>query len=158
MRIMINMQFQKRCLGSVCCQCHRPRTSYEAMTDWLQQGINLFHLSTGRIPTENQYISQQSDLPSNCYRVQCLHHVPLCQRACVYKGWCLDNYHINKHSVVLQTLTLHKGSNKARFYAIKLETFLVYIYRLQLYKFIKTINMFRVGIPPSKNKNNKNEI
>ena len=73
------------------------------MDDWIEQRINLVHLSTGGIPTEKKYLSQRSARPSNHSWVQCLHHVPQCQLNRVYKGWCPDNEHINTHSVACQT-------------------------------------------------------
>ena len=54
--------------------------------------------------------------------------------------------------------TLHQRSNIARFFVVKLETYLVYIGQLELDHFMKIINMFRVGISPPENKFNKNEI
>ena len=147
-RITINMHFSKRGSGLVCCQYYIPRTNYHTKTDWIQCGIKLVHLSTRWITTENQSCYQWSAWPSNHSWVQCLHHMPQCQRTRVYKDWCLDNEHIEKRSAAWQTWTLYQISNTARFSVVKIDKSLAYIDQLELYQLMKIINMFRVGIPP----------
>ena len=151
-KITIKRKFSKRGPGLVCCQRQSTRTSYQSTTDSIQYRINLVHLSTGWIPIENQYHSQLLARPLNCSWVECLHHMPLWQHTCFYKFRFPDNKHINKWGVTWQTWTLHQSSNTERFYAVKLDTSLVYIDQLYLDKFMKTINIFSVGIPtPEKN-------
>ena len=147
--ITINRRFSNRDgPWSVLCRCHSPRPRYHNTTDWLQYANNLVALSNVQIPTEKQYHSQRSDLSSNCSRVQCSNNVPLFWSTRVYKGRCPDNDNINKHSVALQTWTLHQSSNISWLYVVKLETYLIYIDQLELDQFMKIIKMFRVEIPP----------
>ena len=72
--------------------------------------------------------------------------MPQCQWTRLSTGWSPDNKQINKHSVALQTLTLHQSSSIARLSVFKLYKYLVYIY--QLYQFMKITILSRVGVPP----------
>ena len=83
---MIISRRTKRGQRSLFCQLRTPRTIYHTTTDWLHYEINLFHLSTGRIPTEDHLALDDQLKPQIVLVVQFLHHMPQCQRAHVCKG------------------------------------------------------------------------
>ena len=140
----------KRGPWSVFCQRHRSRTSYHSSTDWVLYRIKLSLLSNGQITIEKQYWSQWSVWTSNSSAIQCT----TCFYA--YISMCI-NFGV-QITRILTNIVLHdrldpftKVPNISRFSVFKLDTHLLYIYQLELYQCIKTINMFRVGIlPPEK--------
>ena len=128
------------------------RTIYPTRTDCVLSRINLstWVLVEFQQNTNLSLSEIGSTLKLLWHLVLCclVHHIPLYLRTHDYKDCCLDNEHIHKCSVTWKTWTLHQISNIARFSFVKWETFLVYIYQLELYQLMKSNNMFRVGIPP----------
>ena len=88
--------------------------------------------------------SLQTNNPQNQYVFPCT-----ALRASTLMDMCLRRSvagcnSISKHSGALWTRTLYIGSNISYFYVVNFETFLVYIYKLQLVKFANVMTLFRV--------------